>query len=256
MSTLKTNTRLLASALVLAASAATPALASVVVDSPGGFALRAGGTVSLGGANEVHGSVGGLGSVTQGWGSFVDGAVEIGPSRTWTNAAIGPFTAGGSNVNLGWSQSIALAAGSYGALTTNSSNTITLGPGQYAFTSFNLGWDGRVVADTTAGDVYLLVAGTLTAGDQTRFQTLGGGRLFIVSGGNASFGYKTEIDGSVYSRGALTFGGETQLRGLAYADGNLSTGYASQFSYIIPGPGALALLPGLLAGRGGRRRRA
>lgn len=256
MFTHTSNTRFLLPAIVLAATAAAPALASVVVDAPNGFALRSGGTISLGGANAVQGSVGALNSYSQGWGSFVDGAVEMGPTRTWSTAAIGPWTSGGTNVNLGWAESTTLAAGSYGALSTNSSNTINLGAGQYAFTSFNLGWDGRVIADTTAGDVYLLVSGALNAGDQTRFETVGGGRLILVSGGNASFGYRAQIDGAVYSRGALSFGGETQLRGLASADGNLSTGYGSQFAYVIPGPGGLALLPLLFGGLSKRRRRA
>jgi hypothetical protein len=244
-------------ALTAAATLGSSVLGSII-DNPNGFVLRSSGSIAIQGNVLADAGVGALGNVTVGWGSFVDGPTESGATRTWLTPAIDPWsTPGGSNISLDWSQTRSLTAGSYGALTSNSSTTLNLGPGSYTFSSFQLGWAGQVNADTTSGDVYVYVNGALSAGDATRFQATGPGTLYLISGGNSSFGYQANIEAAVYSRGTLNFGGEARLDGLAYADGNISAGYGSRFSFLtIPAPGALALIPAIagMALRGRRRR--
>ncbi|MFO0962207.1 MAG: hypothetical protein U0625_04805 [Phycisphaerales bacterium] len=237
--------------------AAAPAFGGIVTDNPNGFALRSGGAMTLASQTEVAGSVGVAGALSRGWQSTVSGTVISNSVTGWNSPSFGSFTSGGSNVYLDWNQSRTLSAGSYGAFTSNSSTTLNLSAGTYAFSSFQLGWAGSVVANTSAGDVYVLVSGALNAGDQTQFRTVGSGRLYLVSTGSASFGYHSEITAAVYSAASMSFGSETALHGIAYAGGSLTTGYASHFEYSaspVPGPASLALI-GAAGIFGGRRRR-
>lgn len=239
--------------------AAAPAFGSIVTDTPNGFALRAGGAMTLASQTEVTGSVGAAGALSRGWQSTVTGDIFSNTLTGWNRPTIGSFTSGGSNIYVDWNQSRTLAAGSYGSFTSNSSTTLNLGAGSYAFSSFQLGWAGTVVADTSAGDVYLLVSGALNAGDQTQFRTVGSGTLYLVSNGSASFGYRANINAAVYSASAMSFGSETSLHGLAFAGGSMSTGYDSNFEYFsspVPGPASLALIGVAGAFGAGRRRRA
>ncbi|MBL9141614.1 MAG: hypothetical protein JNK53_07080 [Phycisphaerae bacterium] len=234
-----------------------PALADVVSDSPNGFALRSDKSISLGGANKVFGSVGAAGDLQIGWNSFVDGAIEKGDDRSWESPRFDDWSSGGEKIKLGWAKSIDLRAGSYGSLKAESSTTIGLTAGSYAFDSFSIGWDSTVVADTSQGDVYVLVSGDLTAGDQSRFKASGEGTLYHIARGDASFGDRSDIYAAVYSSGRLSFGGEVNLTGLAYSAGDLSTGYGSNFAYFVPGPASIALIPfaAAVVRGGGRRRR-
>ncbi len=242
--------------IIAVACVGSPVLASVV-DAPGGFALRSQANINLGGSTRTTGDVGALGSVTKGWDAFVDGAVEQGSTRTWfTPSLSGWSSVPGSNVYLDWSQTRSLNPGNYGALTSNSSVTLNLSAGEYGFSSFQLGWSGVVNADTSAGDVYVMVNGALSAGDATRFQVTGPGTLYLVSKGNASFGFQSQVRGAVYSDAGLTFGTQASLNGYAYAKGTIDAGYGAQFIYnTVPGPGAMALLSGAAALATGRRRR-
>lgn len=246
-------------ALALAGVAAmgSSALGSIV-DSPGSFVLRSRGNITLDGAVTTGGAVGALGSFSQGYGSTVSGAVEMGTAHSWTDPAISTWTApSGSAIDLGWAQTRSLTAGAYGAFTSNSSTVVNLGPGSYTFSSFQLGWAGRVVADTSSGDVYMYIHGALSAADSTRFEANGSGTLYLVTHGDVSFGYQANVEAAVYSGGSLSFGGANQLTGLGYASGNITAGYGSNFTFAtVPGPGATALLP-IAAGVafGGRRKR-
>ncbi len=245
-------------ALVAATTLATPALADVITDSPNGFALRSNDSITLGGDSKVAGSVGAIKDVKSEWGSFVDGDIVIGSTSSWFTPKLPTWASGGDRVRLGWAETVDLRAGSYGSLNADSSCTIGLSAGTYAFDSFSIGWDTTVVADTSAGDVYVLVSGALKAGDETRFKTSGEGSLYLITTGDASFGYKADVNALVYSAGKMSFGGSSTLSGLAFSEKSMTTGYGSQFAYIIPGPASLALIPfaaGLAYGGGRRRRR-
>lgn len=229
-----------------------------VVDAPGGFAVRSGGSVSVGGNATIFGSLGAAGSSSLGWGSNVTGVVENGSPHTWVTPDVGPLPAAGSQaINLGWRQTMALDPGAYAALSSNSEVNVLLDAGSYVFSSFQLGWNGRVTADTSAGDVTLYVTNGLSAADQSRFNVVGGGRLTLVTGGSASFGYQSQFNGSIYSLGAQSFANESQLNGFTWANGSISIGYGSTFTYSapVPAPGALALLLTAVIGAPLRRRR-
>ncbi|MCE9620419.1 MAG: hypothetical protein K8R92_11020 [Planctomycetes bacterium] len=227
-----------------------------IVDTPKGFVLRSNGSMALEGNVHASGAVGALGTVTSGWGTSLDG-IETGSVHTWTNPVITSWAAPTSNnVNLAWAETRSLTAGAYGSFTSNSSTTLNLGPGNYTFSIFQLGWSGKVVANTNAGDVYLYVNGGLTTDSATRFETTGPGKLFIVTLGSMNFGYQTNLQAALYSGGAMSFGGDSRLTGLAYAGGNISAGYGATFAFSnVPAPGVSALLAvaGIIGGR--RRRR-
>jgi hypothetical protein len=230
-----------------------------VVDKPDGFVLRSNNAIQLEGNVFAGGFVGAVKNVEMGWGSKVDGKVEIGADHSWFDPVINPWAVSkGKDVSLGWAESRTLTAGSYGNLTTNSSNSILLsGAGNYMFKSFQLGWSGTVTADTSKGDVYVYVNGPLTAADSTRFQTKGDGKLFLMSMGDISFGYQSNVQAAVYSGGDLSFGGSSSLVGFGFAEGSISAGYGANFSFVpVPAPGVAALfaLAGGCAGRARRRR--
>lgn len=244
--------------LALLALTAVTAIGSTavgaIVDTSRGFVLRSGGSIALEGNVYASSAIGALGNVTVGWGSTVNGPIEIGAARTWTNPITSWTTPQGSNIDLAWSQTRSLTAGGYGAFTSNSSTTLNLGSGTYTFSSFQLGWNGKVVANTSAGDVYLYVNGALASADATRFEKTGAGNLFLVTGGTMAFGYQANVQAALYSGGTLTFGGDSRLTGLAYAANNINAGYGSAFTFTdVPAPGTLALMG--LAGCCSRRRR-
>ncbi|MCE9620420.1 MAG: hypothetical protein K8R92_11025 [Planctomycetes bacterium] len=241
-------------ALVSAGAFSSPAQASVV-DTPKGFVLRSNGAISLAGNVHAGGMVGAIGHVTTGSGTSTDG-VETGSVHTWTSPVITSWvTPPGVNVDLDKSEVRSLTAGSYAQFTSKNSATLNLGSGTYTFSKFDLATSGKVVADTSAGDIYVYVSGVFSAAGKTQFQTIGAGKLFLVAIGNMSFGSQAEIQAAIYGSGAVSFAGSTHLTGLAYAGGNISVGTGSEFTFSnVPAPGVSALMA--IAGIiGGRRRR-
>jgi len=248
----------LMSTVALVAATVSSASADVIIDAPNGFAVRSNGAVSVGGAAQILGSLGAAGGSSIGWGATVTGSIENGSPHSWFTPQLGSMPSVGSQaINLGYQQSLSLAPGAYGAFTSNSQALLSLTAGQYVFSNFNLGYMGRVVADTSAGDVYLYVGNALSTGSETTFERTGPGNLFIVTGGSASFDYRTQVNGSLYSLGSQAFGSETRLNGLTWSGGSISVGYASVFNYAAPVPAPSALI--LLGATGAlvlRRRRA
>ncbi|MCE9620418.1 MAG: hypothetical protein K8R92_11015 [Planctomycetes bacterium] len=242
-------------ALVSAAAFTLTAQGSVI-DTPKGFVLRSNVGIALAGNVHVGGKVGAVGQVTTGSGTSTDG-VETGAVHTWTSPVITSWTApAGVNVDLDKSEVRSLTAGSYDKFTSKISSTLNLGSGVYTFSKFDLGASGKVVADTSAGDVYVYVSGAFAADGQTKFQTTGAGKLFLVALGNMTFGNQAEINAAIYGSGGVSFAGNTNLTGLVYAGGNLIVGSGSNFTFSnVPAPGVSALLAvaGIIGGR--RRRR-
>lgn len=250
--------------ITLLAISATAAVAAAcfggIEDRPNDFVLRSLKDITLGGDSTARGSVGADGSIRMGWGAKVTGKAESGERGSWVAPELPTWRwEDGRDVSLGWSQAARLDPGSYGTLKTDSSARIDLTAGDYNFRSMDLGWAGRVVADTREGDVYLYIAGGLTAGDATSFETIGDGTLYLVTDGPATFGYRSMIDAAIYSKDSLNFGNAASLTGFAFAEGSINAEYGSSFTYsgAVPGPAAAALLAmsaGVVAGS--RRRRA
>lgn len=240
----------------LVAALGFQAHAGVIVDVPAGFVVRSGGSVSVGTFAALDGSLGAAGSSSLGWGATVTGSVENGSPHGWFTPNLGTLPAPGSQaINLGWRETRALDPGAYGSFTSNSETQLLLSAGDYVFSNFQLGWAGQVIADTSAGDVYLNVGNALSAGSETRFGSTGPGTLYLVTGGSASFDWRSQINGRLYTLGAQSFGSETRLDGLTWAAGSISIGHASSFNYSAPitAPGAVALLV-ITAGLMRRRR--
>lgn len=239
----------------LVAALSSSAKADLIIDQPDGYAVRSQGSVSLGARVTIDGSLGAAGSASFGAGSVVTGDVSTGTPYTWFRPDVGTIPPWGStNINVARDRSLALDPGAYGKFTSGTGASLLLSAGEYVFRSFDLARAGTVIADTSAGDVTLYVGEMLKGAAQVRFETIGPGTLFIVTGGSASFGNDARLTASLYSLGAQSFSSRTLLTGTTWSGGSISIGADSTFTYAsIPTPGAVALLA--LAGVYGRRRR-
>lgn len=241
----------------LVAALSSVAAADVIIDSPNGYAVRSQGAVSVGAHSTINGSLGAAGSASIGNGAVVTGQLSTGSPYSWYTPTIGSLPSSGSlDVNIAKNGSLSLSAGAYDQFTTGASATLMLGAGQYVFRSFDLAKSGRVLADTSAGDITIYVTNGLSSASETIYQNSGGGNLTIVTGGSASFGSHSSISALIYSLGAQSFGSSSLVNGLTWANGSISIGSGSQFNFAspVPAPAAMALLAA--AAMTTRRRRA
>lgn len=242
--------------VALVAALSNGARADVVTDQPDGYAVRSQGSVSVGARSTIFGSLGAAGNASIGSNAVVTGDLSTGTPYSWYTPSTGDIPGGGStNINVAKNGSLSLDAGTYGKFTSGSSATLLLSNGEYVFTSFDLAKAGRVIADTSAGDITLFVGNSLSSASETIFQNNGGGNLTIVTGGSASFGSGSSMNALLYSRGSQSFGSSFSLTGLTWANGSISIGADSTFNFAapVPAPAALALL-GLAAAATRRRR--
>ncbi len=242
--------------VALVAALSGGARADIIIDAPNGYAVRSQGSVSVGKETDILGSLGAAGSASLGTHVTVTGDLSTGTPYAWTKPLLGPLpSAGTDNISVSKNGTLSLDAGAYAKFNAAAGATVTLESGDYIFSTFDLGSAGRVVADTSGGDVYLFVSGKLSSGSKASFETTGPGSLFVVTGGSASFGSTSNITALLYSLGSQSFGKETTLKGLTWSQGSISIGQDSLFQYAsVPAPAAAALLA--LAGATARRRRA
>lgn len=245
-------------AVALAAALSSP-LHADVVDAPDGYVVRSQGSVSVGSQAQLFGSLGAAGNASVNSSAVVTGEVSSGTPYNWFTPSTGASfpSAGTTNISLAKAQTLALDTGTYGSFSGGTSANLLLDAGAYVFSSFSVGSKGTVVADTSAGDVYLYVTKALSAGSESKFENSGPNNFYILTQGNASFGSKASVEAAVYSFGAQTYGTSSTLTGLTWANGNVSVGSKATFTYAapVPVPGALALLgvAGVLARVRGRR---
>jgi len=243
--------------VALVAALSNGARADLINDIPDGYAVRSQGSVSVGANARIAGSLGAAGNASLANGAVVTGDLSTGTPYSWHTPSIGGLpSAGSTNVNVAKNGSLALDAGIYDKFTSGSSATLTLTAGEYVFSSFDLAKAGRLLADTSTGDIKIYVTNKLTSASETIYDNIGGGNLTIVTGGSASFGSKSSIEALLYSLGSQSFGSNTLFNGLTWAGGSVSIGQGSEFNFAgpVPAPAGLALL-GAAAALTRRRRR-
>jgi hypothetical protein len=76
-----------------------------------------------------------------------------------------------------------LAPGSYGNMTVRARSTVTLTAGEYHFATLIVEPDVRLVLDTSAGPITLLVQGNVTFESRIRYQTTGSSDVLLYSNG-------------------------------------------------------------------------
>lgn len=172
----------------------------------------AGGTVDLNPGASV------TGTITQG--------AAIAPQPPVTTVTVAP-TAGGPDVLLTYNEVRSLAPGSFGRLWTRPGAVVQLSSGHYQFEYFNLGRDGRLELDLTAGPVVvevvhrlkmkrrvqMLVTSATGGATDVLFEVGSGRRLklkkgghylgtFLAPGGDLKLGKWAELEGALYGRQA------------------------------------------------------
>jgi len=154
---------------------------------------------------------------------------------------------------------VTLAPDTYGGLHLDRDGTLRLTAGTYDLGSVRLDRGTRVVADTSAGDVLVAIAGSLNVDRDTVFETTGGGSLVFLADSSVCLGRGVQADASFYSFGNLGVEADAHITGRLYSAGNLWMGQNVEVQgpanpAYVPEPATLALV---LAGAGilGRRRR-
>jgi len=170
---------------------------------------------------------------------------------SWNSLAGSTYYARGADV--------ALAPDVCGGLNMDRDGTLRLTAGTYDLGSVWLGRDAHVVADTSAGDVHVYIAGSLSADRGTTFETTGGGSLVFLADASVSLGRGVQADAGFYSFGTLGVETDGHITGRLYSAGDMWLGQDVEVQGLGPGhlpePATLALV---LAGAGfllHRRRR-
>src|SRR5262245_22463480 len=140
-----------------------------------------------------------------------------------------PAAAGSTNLVYGDDAIAALTPGAYGSLTAGNNCTLTLGAGTYVFSSVALGNGVSLSADTSGGDVHIIVTGGgWTAGDGMTLAPLDEsepGYIFVdVNTGAFTLGDNAVISAwtiNVHS-GRATIRDNADIVALIYADDRIS----------------------------------
>jgi hypothetical protein len=145
--------------------------------------VAAGGNVTVGSVATINGDVTYGGSLSTGFLSTITGtttqSLGITPFSGVTLPAADTFTTGGTNVNVPTFGNVSLNPGSYGTLSFNGADTLTLHAGDYYFTGITTNGSAfnNLNLDLTSGPIRIFVTGNVD---------LGGAFTTEVNGGPAS----------------------------------------------------------------------
>jgi hypothetical protein len=233
--------------------------------------LRAGTSVSLNGNNAtVNGSVNAGTSFYAGK-ATVTGSVNYGSSYyADSNASItGPVTQGSVLAPDSWSTTLrtsnlrinnstnslyyapsstnTLAAGRYAGVNLDAGSTLTLSAGTYNFSSLYLSAGAKILANTSAGNVIINIASTVSTASNSLFGNLGTGSLLMQTGGDLYMNANSRFEGSLISYSTMTLDQGTIVTGSVYSSGamylnnNVNIGGAGSLP-VIPEPASVSLL--------------
>jgi hypothetical protein len=237
------------------------------------FAIYSHGAVSIDQKSDIDAFVAGMGPIqidkqsTISGDIFSQGSILLGNQVTagtlYPDLSPGAFpgaglpsidlsSAGADAITINDHATLALAPGTYGALTAGHRSQLTLTAGTYYFDSFDFGSQAELTLDTSAGDVRVNVAGGAFFDMKAAIErTAAHGALFTVAG-SVQFDQQVVFDSSLLAGGAVTIGQKADIAGQLFAHGSISLGQQSHVGGVTLGSlgGGLAPEPGTLTALG------
>jgi cytoskeletal protein CcmA (bactofilin family) len=181
---------------------------------------------------------------------------DISDLSTWNSSLrIAPdsWVSGSQSLYYGNNSTEMLAPGTYGSVSISNASTITLTAGTYNFSSLWMGNAVNLIADTSAGDVIINIADSLSTGNKVEFQRGDGGLFTLNVNENIYLGQNTLADANFIGFGdSMSIDQNTVINGSLYSAGNIwlatNVTVAGAGSVPVPEPGTcLILLTGIFA---------
>jgi len=152
------------------------------------------------------------------------------------------LSAGSNDLSYGNNADVTIAPGAYGDVEVGQNSTLRFGAGNYSFKKFESGNNTHFIADTSGGDVTIVVThGAFEASNSFRLESQGsGGAVVHIRNGNFEVMNNADIEGViVVHNGAFEAMNNATVVGHIYAKGNIEGG--ANGSLTAPGwspPGA------------------
>ena len=152
-----------------------------------------------------------------------------------------------TSLNYAPSSSNTLAAGRYAGVTLDAGSTLTLSAGTYNFSSLYLSSGSKILANTSAGNVIINIASTVSTASNSLFGNLGTGSLLMQTGGDLYMNANSRFEGSLISYSSMTLDQGTIVTGSVYSSGamylnnNVNIGGSGSLP-VIPEPASVSLL--------------
>ncbi|QLA19373.1 polymer-forming cytoskeletal protein [Desulfolutivibrio sulfoxidireducens] len=158
------------------------------------------------------------------------GTVETPPLQT--------FTAGTTNISVGWDADKDIAPGTYGSLSTGGQNVITLHGGTYTFSSMSLAWNCVWRLDLSGDDITIFCVGNVVFGGYVTILVSTDGvnylsmwdvdqnlaaKVYLETHGSFTSNEQGRWFGTVLAKNNITFSGGEDSTGNAKVIGALST---------------------------------
>ena len=132
-----------------------------------------------------------------------------------------------------------------GSLLVTQDDTMNIVAGVYRYADGQMESGAKILADTTAGDVIISVAGDFSTANNAEIDIIGDGNVWIYSGANINLGDNAVVQANLVAFEDMSIGESSAVTGTLYAQDNLSLG-----SYVtietgnpaVPEPGTIALL--------------
>ncbi len=212
--------------------------------------IASGGRVSIGSGAAVSGNV----SYTTGY--WADRSATIGGTAGEGISAVSIWNYSGLSAPTNWTtgsqylyyasgSSQVLSPGDYAGMSVSDRSELYLTAGTYNFADVWLGKEVKMIADTSAGEVVINVAGSLNTGSGVRIGGQGDDSFVLNSKGSISLGSDSKVDADLYAYGSsMTIGKDSAVTGRLYSAGSLylADKVNVKFSRPVPEPVSLVLL--------------
>lgn len=162
------------------------------------------------------------------------------PTPRWSPAS----TAYGSeNQNISSGQTTALQAGQYRDLWAGRNATLELGAGEYNFRNVSLDSGVSILADTTAGDIFLIADRDFSLASDGLIDVTGPGNVWVFSGKDIWLGSGAHANATLIADRNMWIDGDSMIQGQLYAGDSLGLGNGVVVDATgVPEPGLTVLL--------------
>jgi hypothetical protein len=189
-----------------------------------GGSMAAGGLMAIGDQATVQGDLYAGGAITTGWKSTFGAAYDHLGSGPFKDIGVPVFNAdasGGDAVQAASKETLSLAPGTYGDVSTAWRGHLQLVAGTYIFDSLTLGDESTIALDTSGGDVLIFVAGDANLAWKTAIAREGDGGALLSVGGAFTGGTEGVWDTSLLAGGPAVVGWNSRVTGQLFAGGDV-----------------------------------